>query len=128
MPKKAKRVEEKTVFLLCCEGEYALLKRPDTGLLAGLWQLPEHPGKLEAAQAVQALADMGVEVREILRQTEKHHIFTHIRWEMRCFHMDVKNRADAFVWKPEPQIEKNAALPTAFRQFWEEREKREQDV
>ena len=126
--KKAKRVEEKTVFLLRCGEDYALIKRPDTGLLAGLWQLPELPGKLEAAQAADALKDMGVAVKDILRQTDKPHIFTHIRWEMRCFHVEVTNRCQAFTWRSEHQIEETAALPTAFRQFWTEREKREEDV
>ena len=36
-PKKGRRIEEKTVLILRCEGKYALVKRPDKGLLAGLW-------------------------------------------------------------------------------------------
>ena len=127
-PKKAKRAEKKTVFLLRCQGDYALVKREDSGLLAGLWQFPELPGKLEAAQAAEALAALGVQVKDILRQTEKCHIFTHIRWEMRGFYMEVSNRCREFQWFSERQVEENTALPTAFRQFWTEREKREDDV
>ena len=127
-PKKEKRLEEKTVFLLRCEEDYALVRRPDKGLLAGLWQLPELPGRLEAAQAAEALASMGVCVKDILRQTDKSHVFTHIRWQMRGFYMEVSNRCEAFVWHSERQILENTALPTAYRQFWEEREMREHGV
>ena len=30
-------------------------------------------------------------------------------------------KTDGFVWMTADEIEKNAALPTAFRQFWEDR-------
>ena len=51
--KKARRIEERTVFLLVCDGELAIRKRADSGLLAGLWELPSVEGKLnpEGARA-----------------------------------------------------------------------------
>ena len=52
--KKAKpqrRIEEKTVLILSCDGFYALHKRPDKGLLAGLWEFPNLSGKLELPEA-----------------------------------------------------------------------------
>ena len=51
-PKKDKRPEEKTVFLLRRpDGAVALGQRPKTGLLAGLWEYPNVPGLLTEAQA-----------------------------------------------------------------------------
>lgn len=47
--KKERRREEKTVFLLVREGRLALRRRPDTGLLAGLWEFPNVEGALEEA-------------------------------------------------------------------------------
>ena len=114
--KKSRRVEEKTVFILRCEGCYALVKRPERGLLAGLWQFPEAPGILELPQAMQALA---LPVKEVRRQTEKNHIFTHIEWKMRGFYLEVAEKTEKFSWFTREQIESSAALPTAFRQFWE---------
>ena len=70
LPKKRKRVEEKTVFILSCDGKYALRKRPDTGLLAGLWEFPNVPGKLETAQALEAAQQLGLRPREIKKQIE----------------------------------------------------------
>ena len=115
-PKKARRVEEKTIFVLSCDGAYALVKRPDKGLLAGLWQFPEVPGLLELSDAMQALA---LPVRQVYRQSEKNHIFTHIEWKMRGFYMELSEKSEKFQWFTPEEIQREAALPTAFRQFWE---------
>ena len=119
-PKKEKRVEKKTLFILSCDGRYALQKRPDKGLLAGLWQFPNAAGHLETDEAVDAVRSWGMEPRDILRQVERHHIFTHIRWEMRGIYLEVREMNGEFVWMTGEEIGQNAALPTAFRQFWEE--------
>ena len=120
LPKKGKRVEEKTVFILSCDGRYALQKRPDEGLLAGLWQFPNVEKKLETAGALAAVESMGLRPRDILRTVERKHIFTHIRWEMRGIYMEVAQPVGDFTWLTADQIRESAALPTAFRQFWEE--------
>ena len=49
--KPEKKVEHHTVFLLLQEGQAALRQRPDTGLLAGLWEYPHVPGTLDEADA-----------------------------------------------------------------------------
>ena len=122
LPKKQKRVEERTVFILSCGDAYALEKRPEQGLLAGLWQFPNVAGKLEAEQALAAVEAMGLRPRELLRQVERRHIFTHILWQMRGIYMEVDLPAGEFSWFTPEQIRQEAALPTAFRQFWEETE------
>ena len=119
-PKKEKRVEKKTVFVLSCDGRFALEKRGGKGLLAGLWQFPNVPGHLGMDDALNTVRSWGMEPKDILRQVERNHIFTHIRWEMRANFLEVREIDDRFVWMTGDEIEKNAALPTAFRQFWEE--------
>ncbi len=121
LPKKARRTEERTVFLLCCEGRYALCRRPDTGLLAGLWQFPDVPGKLELPEALATLEDLGIHPRQVLRQVEKTHIFTHIQWDMRGICLEVVEPGGDFTWLTAAEIEESTALPTAYRQFWEDR-------
>ena len=119
-PKKEKRVDQKTVFILSCEGRYAVEKRPDQGLLAGLWQFPNVPGHLTIDEALDAVRAWDMEPRDILRQVERNHIFTHIRWEMRAVYLEVREMKGDYVWMTGEEVENNAALPTAFRQFWEE--------
>ena len=119
-PKKAKRQEERTVFIFSCDGCYALHKRPNRGLLAGLWEFPNVSGKLEVPQALEAAEDMGVGPRNLLRQVERKHIFTHIQWNLRGYYLEVAEKPDCFRWFTGEEIRAQAALPTAFRQFWEE--------
>jgi A/G-specific adenine glycosylase len=120
-PKLQRKIEDRTVFILSCGDRYALEKRKQAGLLAGLWQFPNVTGKLDATEAVNAVQAFGIPVRDILRQTEKKHIFTHIQWQMRGFYMEVADISDRFVWITADEIEEKAALPTAFRQFWEDK-------
>ena len=120
-PKKERRVEERTVFILSCDGQYALCRRPERGLLAGLWQFPDVSGKLTAEQALNEVEKMGLKPREIYRQVEKKHIFTHVQWNMTGVYVEVAEAAEPFSWFTQTQIEEQAALPTAYRQFWEER-------
>ena len=118
-PKAKRRIEEKTVFILSCGGRYALEKRSNAGLLAGLWQFPNVPGKLDTAQALAAVEEMGLAPRDIQRELQRKHIFTHIEWQMRGIYLEVKEPV-GFIWMSPEEIEEKAALPTAFRQFWEE--------
>lgn len=118
-PKKSKKLQEMTVFILNCDNRYALEKRLSQGLLAGLWQFPNVPGKMEPEEALAVLAQMGLHPKEIFRQVDRNHIFTHIRWEMRGYYISVADVNTEFSWLTEEEIETKAALPTAFRQFWE---------
>lgn len=120
LPKKGKREDEKTVFVFRCGDRYALEKRPDSGLLAGLWQFPNVSGHLETAQALEAAERLGLRPREIIKTIERKHIFTHIVWKMRGIYLEVAEESDDFCWMTPQQINEEAALPTAFRQFWEE--------
>ena len=119
--KKARREENRTVFILSCDGKYALCRRPEKGLLAGLWQFPDVPGKLSTEQAIGQVEKMGLKPREIYRQVEKKHIFTHVEWQMTGVYVEVAEPDGDVSWFTEAQIEKQAALPTAYRQFWEDR-------
>ena len=119
--KQQRKVEEKTVFILSCEGSYALCKRPDKGLLAGLWEFPNIPGKMNMTSAIAYVEENGIKPKAILREVEKKHVFTHIEWHMSGIYMEVKEKHPDVIWRTAEEIAREAALPTAFRQFWEDR-------
>ena len=119
LPKKPRRIEEKTVFILSCEGRFALLKRKNKGLLAGLWQFPDVPGTLETEQALAAVEMLGLVPKELYRQTDRVHIFTHVQWQMRGIYLEVAEASGDYAWLTAEEVEQQAALPTAYRQFWE---------
>ena len=108
-----------TVFILGCDGSYALRKRESTGLLADLWEFPHVPGKLETPEALLTLESMGLKLKELHRQVDKKHIFTHIQWKMRGYYRELSEPGGDFQWLTADRIREEAALPTAFRQFWE---------
>ena len=118
-PKKGRKQADLTVFILSCDGRFALEKRPDRGLLAGLWQFPNLPGDLSTEQALDALRAKGLHPRELFRESRKTHIFTHIQWNMKGIYLEVEAPSGGFQWMTPEEINTQAALPTAFRQFWE---------
>jgi A/G-specific adenine glycosylase len=118
-PKRSRREEKLTVFILRANDRYALEKRPATGLLAGLWQFPNVQGWLEISQVLDKVEELGLKPKEIKRQVEKEHIFTHVKWHMRGVYLDVKETNERYTWLTAQEVETMAALPTAFRQFWD---------
>ena len=119
-PKREKRHEDRTVFILSCGGSYALEKRSARGLLAGLWQFPNVSGFLSTEEAMRSLSQMGLQPREIRMELFRKHIFTHIQWDMKGIYIEVAAPGGGFMWLTPEQIRTQAALPTAFRQFFEE--------
>ena len=118
-PKKKRRKEDMTVLIMCCDGKFALRKRDNKGLLADLWEFPHLEGKLEIPEILTSVEETGVKIADIIKTVERKHIFTHIEWDMCGVYMRVKNCHEDFYWFTAEQIEESAALPTAFRQFWE---------
>ena len=119
-PKKERRIEEKTVLILSCDGAYALQKRPSKGLLAGLWQFPNVEGLLSVERALGKVEEVSLKPKEILRKVERKHIFTHVEWHMNGIYVEVADKNDVYTWMGAEEIRNEAALPTAFRQFFEE--------
>lgn len=119
-PKREKRREEKTVFILTCGDCVALNKRPDSGLLAGLWEFPNVPGILTPQQAIDTLIGRGISPTSITKQSRRKHIFTHIVWNMLAYYVEVQQPGGDFTWIPNRELSNAPALPTAFRMFWED--------
>jgi A/G-specific adenine glycosylase len=115
--RKPKRLETLTVLLLCCGDRLALRRRPERGLLAGLWELPNVPGTLTPAEAAAWAEAAGCGETSVLSQRARSHIFTHVRWEMTGFALRCSRMPDALTWASPEELRGVYALPTAFRQF-----------
>ena len=116
-PKKPRREEAHTVFLLRCGDQIAVRKRPDRGLLAGLWELPNTPGLLSEAEVGAYLTGRGLGDVRLRAVKEGEHIFTHIRWSLRCYTVECGQMPEGFTWVTDQQLHGEVSLPTAFRQF-----------
>ena len=116
-PQKERRVEEKTVLLLRCRDRYALRKREDRGLLAGMWEFPSLPGFLDEADVRGALTKRGLRVESVSNCGESKHVFTHIEWHMTGYLADISAESGEFIWKTAAEIRTSCAIPTAFRAY-----------
>jgi len=119
LPKKNKHIEERTVFLLQFEDKYALTKRSDNGLLSGLWQLPNVPGKMDSNHALHTAEAFDIQPVKLYKEIHRVHIFTHIKWQITCYHILCSKKASDFVWATAQEIQTSYAIPTAFRMFLE---------
>ena len=119
--KKERKREDHAVLLLRCGDRFALRRRPKTGLLAGLWEfphvlLPQDADDETALQTALQFAEAGgTRPRELVRETQYVHIFTHIEWHMHAFLLDCAATPDAFTWATKEELESTFALPSAFR-------------
>ena len=115
---KPRRREERTLFLLFSpQGRAALQKRPETGLLAGLWELPAGEGTLSRQEAEKWLFAQGLEWERLEPGPKARHIFSHVQWEMTSWVVRVRGEIPGFVWASGEQLRRDYALPSAFKAY-----------
>lgn len=117
-PKKPRREEDLSVLILTCGKKLAVRRRPETGLLSGLNELPNVPGHINAQQALDLAAQWGLHPVSLLRETQMTHIFTHVQWHMKGYYIACDAAAKTLEWTNPEQV----ALPTAFRIFLDQTE------
>ena len=105
-PKKERKIENYKVLVLEHDGQYALLKRDNKGLLAGLWQFPMYEEFDETA------------LGKVEKTKTAKHIFTHIEWHMKGYYIKAKEKNPSFVWASAEEIERSYALPSSFKAFF----------
>ncbi len=117
--KKPRRQEDMTLLICYVGDEVALQKRPQKGLLAGLWEYPHTEGFLTVEDAISLAESWGLKPLSPVKIVEKTHIFTHVRWTMRGVYLECSAKPSNFTWADPQALEETYALPTAFRQFSE---------
>ncbi len=119
-PKKPRRIEERTVFLIRDGDRTALRKRPQKGLLSGLYELPNIEGHLSENEVLEHLRSIGFEPLRIQRIENAKHIFTHIEWHMIAYDVRITPEFDGLHGKsgmllvPNRELHQSYAIPSAF--------------
>lgn len=116
-PKKPRRIEKKTVFVILTDEtprRVLLHKRPAEGLLAGLWELPNTDDHGEQPLPLDLTA-----IGERMELTNSRHIFSHIEWHMQGVLQIVQPAAlpEAYEFVGLDALLTDHALPTAFRAY-----------
>jgi A/G-specific adenine glycosylase len=84
-PKKERKIQPITVFLIQIGPRWVMRKRPTRGLLANLWEFPTIEGSISMEEAPNELNKLGIDIISIEEMIGAKHIFTHIEWHMRAF-------------------------------------------
>lgn len=120
-PKKKRTIENRTVFVIQDGERTAIHKRPEEGLLAGLYELPNAEGHLSMDEALERVKEMALEPLYIEALPEAKHIFSHIEWRMTGYRIRVSSleerKESSFIFTEKKQSEKQYAIPSAFRAY-----------
>lgn len=126
LPVRSKAKPRKTVHmtvLLLWDGQRVVLrKRPDTGLLAGLYEFYHTEGILSAEQAAAHAKDLGFDVLNIGEPIAAKHIFTHLEWHMTGYLVRVRDAKDApapLCTATRPELGSTYPIPGAHRAYRE---------
>ena len=114
--KKARTIEKLNVFFCVYQDKIAISKRPEKGLLPGLWELPNTKRDIAIPSVLQ---DFGIFKADISPLKGQKHIFTHIEWHMDCYFVQVTEKIESNIyWITQEEAEATFALPSAFKKIW----------
>ena len=96
------------------EKRVALRRRPEKGLLGGLW---EYPNELKTVE--NPLENWGIFPVSTAYGGAGKHIFTHLEWHMTATVAYVKEDAlpDGWAWAGRAELRQDYAVPNAFQSF-----------
>lgn len=119
--KKPRRIEERTVLVIQDGERVAIRKRKSSGLLAGLYELPNESGYLTQEEVLELVSDLGLEAVRIQPLEEAKHIFSHVEWQMRAYRVKVASLAKPekgrMIFVNKEETSKSYAIPSAFRAY-----------
>ncbi|MBC8584078.1 A/G-specific adenine glycosylase [Youxingia wuxianensis] len=119
-PKKQRRIEDRTVFVIISQQRVLIAKRGEKGLLAGLWELPNTQGAMDETQCREYLFLRGAKINKIVSLGKAKHIFSHVEWHMTGYGVYLEEEnfpwEDA-VWASARELGESYALPTAFKAY-----------
>ena len=121
-PKKPRTIEEKTVLVILDENRAALQKRPEGGLLGGMYEFPCLSGHLSRRQVLAYLKDEGLSVLKIEKLADSKHIFTHKEWRMIGYAVRVDELADRknsgdLIFAKKQEVRDKYPIPSAYSAY-----------
>ena len=120
-PKKERRVEEKTVFVIRRGKGVLIGKRPNKGLLAGLYEFPNAEGHLDMKEAARFVQSLGFEPVRLVPLPGARHVFSHVEWHMTGYDVLVDEAGDQssgyFFAADAESLEDTWSIPSAFAAY-----------
>ncbi|WP_312645121.1 A/G-specific adenine glycosylase [Hydrogenoanaerobacterium sp.] len=123
--KPARKTVKKTISVLICGDLVLLRKRPDDGLLAGLWEFWNADGWLNRDELTDQLTQQGISVTAVHSLKKAKHIFSHIEWQMQGYlvYTDKPSALEDGEWVKLTELRESYALPGALKAYSKELER-----
>ncbi|MGX9135974.1 A/G-specific adenine glycosylase [Rummeliibacillus sp. JY-2-4R] len=131
LPVKTKKVKTKNLYYDVFvvrneEGKFLLEKRPETGLLANMWQFPMYEQNSNAEHTNESLLSANYNVALINREKlfSFKHIFSHLVWHMDSYMIGVDQLGEApenSAWFSKEEMQK-LPMPVPMQKVWKQYE------
>lgn len=123
--KKARTIEEKTVLVIKDEDKAAFHRRPDKGLLAGMYEFPMLEGRRTKEEVLEYLKEINLKVLHIQPIGEAKHIFSHKEWHMTGYAIRVdelersnsKNTGVEWLFIDRKEAREKYPIPSAYAAY-----------
>ena len=118
---KERRIEERTILVFRDGEKTAICKRPDKGLLAGMYELPNYLGHMSRKEVAAYSKEIGLMPVRIKKLPEAKHIFSHVEWHMTGYEVRVdeleKTNEKGFLFIHPEEIQERYPIPAAFGSY-----------
>lgn len=115
--KKKRKLEDRTILVIEYQDKIAIRRRENSGLLAGLWELPSIDGKHGIISLEDVINNDKIQNIESLGETK--HIFSHIEWHMIGYRIRLNEmmKDKDLIWVTKKEIEERYTFPSAFESY-----------
>lgn len=123
--KEPRKLQKKTILIIQDKERMAISKRPEKGLLAGLYEYPSLEGHLSAQEVHKYILSQGMKVIRIEELPNAKHIFSHIEWHMQGYFIYVDELeprtsgevSDSWIFVEPREIRDKYPIPSAFEKY-----------
>lgn len=117
-PKKEKKIEHLTVFMLIKENKILIEKRMQEGVLQGLWQFPNINQVMTKKEVEEYCNYKNIHPIKIEKGISYTHIFTHKKWVMNSYIITLDNKENLEgIFVTKEMMEEAYSIPGAFQPF-----------
>lgn len=115
--KKARKAENKTIFIIKQQRNIILHKRENKGLLAGMYEFPNTQGTLSEEEAVLWIKEQGLSPIRIQKLEKAKHIFSHVEWHMTGYEVwvdELEEDKSGMLYVDVKEAKETYPIPAAF--------------
>lgn len=124
---KTRRIEKRTVLIFRDEEKTAIRKRPDKGLLAGMYEFPSLEGHADERETAEYGKSLGLSPIRIRKLGNAKHIFSHVEWHMTGYEILVDEleremtrgvaEKEGIIFAGIDELQEHYAIPSAFEAY-----------